>query len=121
MNRQKDEKNGKVVKVLTESRLVINLGKRDNIAVGDKFLVYEIGEEIFDPDDGSSLGCLEIVKGIGRVSHTQNAMSILDTNMTKQVASMYGLASITGTPQYETKSRPFDDPKVGDHVRYRVE
>jgi len=44
----------RVIKVLTEEKIVINKGRNDGVKVGQKFLIYGIGEELFDPVSGKS-------------------------------------------------------------------
>jgi hypothetical protein len=41
-----------------------------------KFVIFEPGAEIFDPETNESLGCLEIVKGQVQVTHVMPKMSI---------------------------------------------
>lgn len=67
----------RVAKVLDEHRLVINRGADQGIEAGARFLIYEAGEEIHDPDSGESLGALELVKGEAVVDHVQARLSIL--------------------------------------------
>ena len=67
----------KVAKVGSPTSVVVNKGARDGVALGDRFLLYQPGEEVFDPDTGASLGSLEIVKGRAEVEHVQERMSIL--------------------------------------------
>lgn len=69
---------GKVAKILSSSRMVINLGSSDSIEVGNEFEAYEMGDEIVDPDSGDSMGNLEILKGKFVVVSTQEKMSVLE-------------------------------------------
>lgn len=47
----KSKENGLVVRVIDYYKLAINLGQRDDINIGDKFLVYYLSkEDIIDPD-----------------------------------------------------------------------
>jgi len=57
--------------------VVINKGENDGISPNDQFLIYEIGEELFDPDTGEHLGKLEIVKGIAKPKHIQEKITTL--------------------------------------------
>lgn len=67
-----------VAKVLDEYTLVINRGSNDGVKKGQRFLIYDVSdEEIKDPATGESLGHLEIVKGIGKVTHVQDRLSTL--------------------------------------------
>ena len=77
---EENRKNGLVVKVIDDFKLVINLGEEDNILIGDKFLVYYLSEEdIIDPENNKSLGKLEYVVGKGKVIHTQQKMSTIES------------------------------------------
>ncbi len=71
---------GKVIKTVSMEHyygIVINRGERDGISSGDRFLIYEAGEELFDPDTQESLGKLEIVKGIAKPKHIQESVTTL--------------------------------------------
>lgn len=71
---------GKVVKVIDEYRLVINKGSDDGITTNNQFLIYHLGEELFDPDTFQSLGVLELVCGEGKPEHIQEHMTTLVTS-----------------------------------------
>ena len=79
---QKRQKSLKVAKVVDEFTLVINFGSEEGIRVGERFLVFAVGDEIFDPDTKQTLGQLEIVKGTGKVIHVQAHMSTVVSDMT---------------------------------------
>jgi hypothetical protein len=67
-----------VAKVLDEYTLVINRGSNQGVKEGQRFLIYELSnEEVKDPATEESLGYLEIVKGIGKVTHVQDRLSTL--------------------------------------------
>ena len=69
---------GKVVSVSPDSfSVVINKGDRDGVKKGMRFLIYKLGEELFDPDTCESLGRLEVICGEGRVTHVQEKMSTI--------------------------------------------
>ena len=59
-------------------QVAINRGFRDGIKVGQRFLVFGLGNEIHDPDSGKSLGLLEIVRGKGQVIHVQEKMATIE-------------------------------------------
>ncbi|RLO41835.1 hypothetical protein, partial [Serratia marcescens] len=63
-----------------EKTFVINKGSEDYIRKDDIYLIFELGDEIIDPDTDESLGRLEIVKGTARVSHIQEKMSTIISN-----------------------------------------
>ena len=68
---------GKVIKVVNDIRIVINKGSENGVCMSDRFLIYRLGEELFDPETGESLGVLELVCGEGKPEHIQEKMTIL--------------------------------------------
>jgi hypothetical protein len=103
----------KVVKVIDDFRVVINRGRLDGVEIGDCFLVYEIGEELLDPDTDESLGKLEIVKGRGQAKHVQQRLTTLQSLESERIARR----SIMFDTDYETRELPYNDPKIGDIAR----
>ncbi len=118
-----------VVKVIASSdldgcyKLVLNKGSVDGIEKNFRFLIYEIAEEIIDPATNASLGNLEIVKGTGKVTHLQEKMCTIESDMydrsnrtTTRVRNPF-LGSL-GTKEetvYNTPEHiPFDSPTIGD-------
>jgi hypothetical protein len=106
----------KVVKVIDDYRVVINRGRRDGVEIGDRFLVYEVGEELADPDTNESLGKLEIVKGRGQAKHVQERLTTLESLESERVARQNPFSVTFGT-EYETRQLPFNFPAVGDVAR----
>lgn len=115
---------GKVIKVIDEYKLVINRGSDDGVTKNDKFLIYHLGEELFDPDTKESLGELEIVCGEGKPEHIQLRVTTLvtaksETTKSKTVIKRSGLDSaifgrnIEETYSPETVLVPFENPDVG--------
>ena len=80
MNVSTEEKKIRVVEVLDEYRIVINRGSDDGIKDGYRFIIYDLGNEIFDPDTGESLGRIENVQGIGKVTHLQPKIATLTSD-----------------------------------------
>lgn len=112
-----------------EEQVVINKGSADGIKIDDLFLIYELGEEMFDPETEDSLGKLEIVKGRGKVTHVQEKMSTIESiaktspqkTITKrkernpfiQYNNGYEEEVING----EGQIIPFHNPKKGDFAK----
>ena len=57
--------------------VAINKGSLDGVSKGMHFLVYKIGDELFDPVTRNSLGNLELVCGEGVVKHVQDHISTI--------------------------------------------
>ena len=117
-----------VVRVIDSCKLVINKGILDGINEGQRFLIYaESDDAIKDPITNADLGKLEIVKGIGKVTHVQEKISTIETDectkgVTKIVRQKNPLLSSLGYFETEThepsgEKVPFDSPKVGDYAK----
>jgi len=70
---------GKILKILDQYRVVINLGSEHGVKEGMEFIIYEEGEMIKDPETGEDLENLEIVKGTVRVTTIQQKISIAES------------------------------------------
>lgn len=68
---------GKVVRILDDQRIVINLGMNHGVQTGDHFYIYEAGEEIQDPVTNEPLGKLELVKAEVEAVHVQEKISFV--------------------------------------------
>jgi len=68
---------GSVVMV-KDGKVYINAGSSDNVEQGDRFLVYEKGEELVDPTTGLSLGAEETELGIVKVVSVKEKFSIAE-------------------------------------------
>lgn len=69
----------KVAHIENRNRIVINKGADYGVEEGDRYLIYSLGPEIFDPDTNESLGRLEIIKGKGVVINVQQKLSVIET------------------------------------------
>jgi len=125
---------GKLVSVLDEYSVVINKGEKDDVQVGQEFLIIELGEMIIDPDSNEELEQLEIVKGRTVVTHVQQKIATMksceykketDIKEIKKVSSRGGLAfsgfglqnTVTESIKPGEKSlKAINSPKVGDFV-----
>jgi curli biogenesis system outer membrane secretion channel CsgG len=68
---------GKIVKV-EGSRAWVNLGSTAGLRVGDKFLIFQVGEELIDPDTGVKLGADEQQTGSGEVTEVQEKFAVIN-------------------------------------------
>lgn len=100
------------------NQVIINKGKNDGIKQGQRFIIYSVGDELFDPDTNESLGCLEVVKGTGIASHVQDRITTITTDNYKRVPrlapknNLYSL--ITGLPTTNSKEyiEDFSETKI---------
>jgi len=69
----------KVIKIVDKYKVAINKGFLNGIAKNDIFIIFEKGEELFDPDTKENLGHLEIPKLKMKVFNIQEKMSLLES------------------------------------------
>lgn len=116
-----------VIRVMSDDRLVFNRGSEDGIQEGQRFLVYALGDELFDPGTGDSLGRLEIVRGTGVAMHVQEHLTTVDSDKRlpaskrtfRRTDPFHSL--IAGSSEevvHEVGERlPFDEASEGDLVK----
>lgn len=74
----------RVIHLIDEYTFVINRGKDSDGMQGDNYLIFRLGQSIFDPTTGDDLGVLEVVIGRARATHVQEKISTLESTI-KQV------------------------------------
>ena len=120
----------KVAKVLDNKTIVINRGFEDNVKKGDSFLIYALGEDIFDPETGENLGKLEIVRGRAIAEHVQEKLATLKSSKTvlpdkkviyrKPIKNLWVSALVNSGVETkeevygESEILPFEGVKIGD-------
>lgn len=97
---------GKVVRVLDDYTIVINRGTKDGVTKSDRYIIYNLGDEIIEPDTNESLGRLELVCGEGKPSHIQENLTTLETakfevSKSKVIRKNGGWASLVGGTEEE--------------------
>lgn len=65
----------RVVKVMGDVA-IINRGE-DNVSVGETYAVFQMGEELVDPQSGESLGSMEVEIGLGKISEVKPKFAFL--------------------------------------------
>ena len=109
---------GKIADVIDQYRVVINIGASDGVRVGQRFLIYKIGDEILDPDTKESLGRLEIIKGKGEVIHTQERLATLQTTEKHEIQRRpVGLIAFAQALEITKEPKAFIAPEIGDIAR----
>ncbi len=69
----------KVIKIVDKYKVAINKGSIDGVSKDDIFMIFEKGEELFDPDTKESLGNLEIPKLRMKVFNIQEKITLLES------------------------------------------
>lgn len=110
---------GKVLKVINAYKLVINKGSDDGVTMGDRFLIYRLGDEIVDPDTKKYLGTLELVCGEGKPEHIQERFTTIVSDKkimdkSKKIIRTNGLSPFYSTTEETSDPKeiqvPFDSP-----------
>lgn len=107
----------RVARLLDKEKLVVNKGSDHGVALQQRFVIFEKGDEITDPDTGESLGALELVKAHGEVIHVQERMAILKLELPKRERAKTLseiMASLSGVDE---ESESVAEVKVGDYAR----
>ncbi|WP_316826035.1 hypothetical protein [Pedobacter miscanthi] len=94
--------------------IVINRGADDGIKSYMRFLVYDTGEEIFDPLSNDSLGNLEIAKGFFKVQHVQERITTLVSELRKPNNL---LSAFSAFGDIDPKADLLLSVRVGDQVK----
>lgn len=67
----------KVIKIISDESIVLNIGKNYGIDVGDTFnILSENGVDVFDPDTNEYLGCINYTKASVVVTTVYDKMCI---------------------------------------------
>lgn len=68
-----------IVKILSDTTVVLGTGRLQGVREGMKFVIFELGDEVLDPVTKESLGRLELVKGHVSVTSVQEKISVAQT------------------------------------------
>ena len=110
---------GAVAKIVSDEELVLNIGSRDGLSVGDIVEILDAATfNIKDPITGENLGSIPRRKALGKVYQVAERLALVRDQSPAGVASWLNLS---GT----SLASSFSDPawrsgvKVGDPVRVR--
>ena len=115
----------RVIEVIDRFQVVINRGTAD-VRKGQRFLVYALGRELFDPDTKESLGRLELVRGTGTVTHVQERLATITSDRRgaprkRVVRPTDSYSMIRGRGEETTEEPgielPFDEAIDGDYAK----
>jgi hypothetical protein len=116
----------RVVKVLSDFEVVIDAGSAQGVRLRQKLLVYTLADMIKD-SQGEDLERLEVVRGLGSVTHVQAKISTVRSSETAPpkvvrrssdsplFSSSFRKSIIEETAAPE--EQPFRSPQVGDRVK----
>ncbi len=102
----------KVTRILDDSHIAFSASEAEQFDVGDVIEIYEIGEEIFDPDTKKSLGKLEIVKGRMVVSSVQSKMCVAKKQSTQFARHVENLPSFLSGFRNRSMESEYEEIKL---------
>ena len=85
---------GKIAKIVDETTFLLNVGAQDGVRNGMRFVVFDEGDEVSDPDTGESLGVWEIVKGELIVTNAQERLSMAQTPIKQKAEKSETLSAL---------------------------
>lgn len=110
-----------VAAVLTTDQVVLNVGRRHGVQIGQRYLIYVLSEdEVTDPYTGESLGRVEIPKGTGKIASVQKRMAVLQSDRELSGGQRSAEESLTlGISELMMPGRmaPFRGAAEGDRVK----
>ena len=120
---------GKIARILDEYTVVITIGYEHGVEEGMRFIIYEPGDEVKDPDTGDSLGTFEYVKAKVEATNVNEKFSTAKTygaDTRPAITAIMGMYAEQRVPRKlllddEAKGRLpkhlITQVKVGDPVR----
>ncbi|MBZ0256697.1 hypothetical protein K8I31_11585 [bacterium] len=103
---------GKIVRILDEQRILVNVGFEQGVEPGDRFHILELGDEIQDPESNEPLGQLQLVKAEVAAVHVQEKLTLMMPLSEQQIrpdsvlsATLASTASISKTPIEPNRGR----------------
>lgn len=92
----------KVARIISATQVILAAGAKDGVTEGSEFVIYELTDDILDPETKESLGPLEVIKGRVQILHAQEKVSVAQT-IPKVVSRSPVLAVVSAFgPQTET-------------------
>lgn len=98
-----DRIEGKVARILTDRRLVVNRGSDDGVQVGTRFAILSSREvDIVDPDTGQKIGSVDVARTVVKVVSVDARMSIARTFRSVRSAGIFSALTAGETAREET-------------------
>jgi len=69
----------KVARIISPTEVVLAAGSDDDVTPGMEFVIYELSDTVYDPENGEDLGRIELVKGRVIAEHVQDKFTIART------------------------------------------
>lgn len=110
---------GKVAAIKSNYAIIINKGSDDGVEEDMRFVIYEEGEEIHDPDTRESLGKLEYIKAKVKVKLPNEKYSWAETYETYAVSGLSSALDLIVPKQVRVSLPLNDDASISDQKKYQ--
>ena len=118
----------KVAKILSPTQVVLSCGSEDGVKPGTEFIIYDLSDNIIDPETQEDLGRIELVKGRVVASHVQEKITVASTKsrhveMVLAPRANFGSRTVYDELKVEAATPIQTDRivRVGDRVRSLTE
>jgi hypothetical protein len=110
----------RVAKIISETTVVLAAGSNQGVQLGQKFVIFEPGEEIVDPETQTPLGKLEVVKGRVQVEHVMPNLCTASTDFRREtrMRSISPYAALNISRVIGSLQEPYQI-EVGDKLKVR--
>jgi hypothetical protein len=104
---------GKILKILSSYSVVISLGREQGVKRGMRFIIYEEGEMIKDPETKADIEKLELVKGEVEITAVQEKISIAESFKTvKRVYDPLNISYIYPREVIDKEKKALTEEKI---------
>lgn len=115
----------RVADIISPFKLILNCGLEAEIVKGDVFLIYSLTIPIKDPVTGEELEAAEIIKGRGKVIHSQKKICTIESieqekGRSKIIRKNQSIGLFMGATEEtisDPNNLPFEDANIGDYAR----
>lgn len=107
-----DDKIWRVVRIISDYRIVINGGSNQGLKIDDELEIFEPGEEILDTITNESLGTLDFIKSYIRVENIYPNMSICISNEEKVTTMQEALLPFTKAISVQPQKLPVEPTEI---------
>ena len=103
----------RVIKIISDTEILVNVGKNQGIKLGDTLTIRGKDEEIIDPFSHESLGYLPVIKGQVKVGTVYEKMCICKPI---QVFSNFNVARFNVGMTFQSNNTEDNVIRIGDFV-----
>lgn len=107
------KKEFKVIKIVGDTALIVNAGKKDGVQIGDEVEIRSEGEDIFDPDTNEKLGHYDVLKDTLKIIEVYDKMCVCET---KSISDIINASTLFKTEQKKLNVLPSEISASGSKI-----